>query len=170
MKYILAIGMIIIFGACKTKNKESVQTSDTYYTCSMHPQIMEESPGKCPICGMTLIAVKKDQGQVDNTIMLSDQQVQLGNIQIDTIGKGKIGNTTVLNATLTIDETKSSAISSRVAGRIDKLYFKNTGDYIKKGERLYDLYSEALNNAKQETFLRLKKQRSWITPLSISNN
>ncbi|HZZ75438.1 MAG TPA: efflux RND transporter periplasmic adaptor subunit [Puia sp.] len=157
MKYILAIGMIFIFGACKTKNKESAQTSDTYYTCSMHPQIMEEKAGKCPICGMTLIAVKKSQGQVDNTLMLSDQQVQLGNIQVDTIGNGKIGNTTVLNASLTIDETKSSAISSRVAGRIDKLYFKNTGEYIKKGDRLYDLYSESLNNAKQEYILALEK-------------
>ncbi|HEX3079986.1 MAG TPA: efflux RND transporter periplasmic adaptor subunit [Puia sp.] len=157
MKYILAIGILFIFGACKTKNKETAQTSDTIYTCSMHPQIMEEKPGKCPICGMTLIAVKKSQGQVDNTIMLSDQQVQLGDIRVDTIGKGKIGNTTVLNATLTIDETRSSAISSRVAGRIDKLYFKNTGEYISKGDKLYDLYSEALNNAKQEYILALEK-------------
>jgi Cu(I)/Ag(I) efflux system membrane fusion protein len=159
MKYILAIGLIFIFGACKTKNKEAAQISDEYYTCSMHLQIMEESPGKCPICGMTLIAVKKSQGQTDNTIMLSDQQVQLGNIQVDTIGKGKIGNTTVLNATLTIDETKSTAISSRIAGRIDKLYFKNTGDYIKKGDPLYELYSESLNNAKQEYILALEKEK-----------
>ncbi|MEJ0081530.1 MAG: efflux RND transporter periplasmic adaptor subunit [Puia sp.] len=91
--------------------------------------------------------------------MLSDQQVQLGNIQVDTLGKRKIGNTHVLNATLTIDETKSIAISSRISGRIDKLYFKNTGDYIKKGERLYDIYSEALNNAKQEYILALEKEK-----------
>jgi len=145
----LAFGLLFIFGACKTKNKEAVQMNDTYYTCSMHPQVMEEHPGKCPICGMTLIAVKKGQGQDDHTIQLSDQQVQLGNIRVDTIGNGKLGNTTVLNATLTTDETKSQAISSRIAGRIDKLYFKNTGDYIKRGDPLYDLYSESLNNAKQ---------------------
>jgi Cu(I)/Ag(I) efflux system membrane fusion protein len=159
MKYILAIGMILVLGSCKTKKKESTQVSDTYYTCSMHPQIMEERPGKCPICGMTLISVKKNFGQLENVIVLSDQQVQLGNIQVDTIGKGKIGNTTVLNATLTIDETKSTAVSSRIAGRIDKLYFKNAGDYIKKGDRLYDLYSEALNNAKQEYILAIEKEK-----------
>jgi len=158
MKYILAIVTILVFGACKTKNRELAQVSDTYYTCSMHPQIKEDKPGKCPICGMTLISVKKNQGQTDNTIMLSDQQVQLGNIEVDTIGKGKIGTPTVLNATLTIDETKSTAISSRVSGRIDKLYFKNTGDFIKKGEPLYDIYSEVLNNAKQEYILALEKE------------
>jgi len=159
MKYIFALGLLFIFSACKTKNKEAVQINDTYYTCSMHPQVMEEHPGKCPICGMTLIAVKKSQGQVDYTIMLSDQQVQLGNIRVDTIGKGKMGNTTILNATLTTDETKSRAISSRIAGRIDKLYFKNTDDLIKKGDPLYDLYSETLNNAKQEYILALEKEK-----------
>jgi len=159
MKYILAATMLFILGACSTKKKDSAKVSDTYYTCSMHPQIVEEKPGKCPICGMTLISVKKIQGQFDNTIMLSDQQVQLGNIRVDTIGVGKIGNSIVLNATLTIDETKSTAVSSRMAGRIDKLYFKNAGDYIKKGDKLYDLYSETLNNAKQEYILALEKER-----------
>src|SRR5450631_2608886 len=159
MKYILAIGMLLIMGACTTKKKESAKVSDTYYTCSMHPQIMQEKPGKCPICGMTLIAVHKNQQAADNGIALSDQQVQLGNIQVDTVGLGKIGNEMVLNATLTIDETKSTAVSSRIAGRIDKLYFKNSGDYIKKGDKLYDLYSEALNNAKQEYILALEKER-----------
>jgi membrane fusion protein, copper/silver efflux system len=159
MKYILAIGVIFIFGACNAKKKDFAQKSDTYYTCSMHPQVMQEEPGKCPICGMTLIIVRKNQAQFENEIMLSDQQVQLGNIQVDTIGKVKIGNTTVLNATINIDETKSSVISNRVAGRIDKLYFKNTGDYLKKGDRLYDLYSEALNNAKQEYILAIEKEK-----------
>jgi membrane fusion protein, copper/silver efflux system len=159
MKYILALSMVLILVACKTKKKDVVDLKDHYYTCSMHPQIMEEKPGKCPICGMTLIAVEKSQGQPENMIMLSDQQIHLGNIQVDTLGKGKIGNTHVFNATLTVDETKSMAISSRVSGRIDKLYFKNTGDYIKKGDRLYDLYSEALNNAKQEYILNLEKEK-----------
>jgi membrane fusion protein, copper/silver efflux system len=159
MKYILTIVVIFIFGACNAKKKDFAQKSDTYYTCSMHPQVMQEEPGKCPICGMTLIIVRKNQAQFENVIMLSDQQVQLGNIQVDTIGKVKIGNTTVLNATINIDETKSSVISNRVAGRIDKLYFKNTGDYLKKGDRLYDLYSEALNNAKQEYILAIEKEK-----------
>ena len=157
MKYLLAFAMILTVGACTTNKKESAKTSDSYFTCSMHPQIMEDKPGKCPICSMNLIAVKKNEQLMEDAIMLSDQQVQLGDIRVDTIGKAKIGNTTVLNATLAIDESKSKAISGRVAGRITKLYFKNTGEYLKKGEKLYDLYSEALNNAKQEYILAIEK-------------
>ncbi len=159
MKFILAVTMLFMFASCKTKKQETVISIDSYYTCSMHPQIHEEKPGKCPICGMTLIEVKNNGESMADGIMLSDQQVQLGNIQVDTIGRGKIGNNTVLNATLTPDETKSTAISSRIAGRIDKLYFKNAGDYLKKGDRLYDLYSESLNNAKQEYILALEKEK-----------
>ena len=159
MKIILAIGMLFILASCKTKKKETVKADDSYYTCSMHPQIHEGKPGKCPICGMTLIEVKNKGESAADGIVLSDQQVQLGNIRVDTIGEGKIGSSTVLNATLTLDETKSMAVSSRIAGRIDKLYFKNTGDNIKKGDRLYDLYSETLNNAKQEYILALEKEK-----------
>lgn len=158
MKYMLAVALILVFGACTSNKKESAKTSDTYYTCSMHPQIMEDKPGKCPICSMNLIAAQKNPQLMEDGIMLSDQQVQLGDIRVDTIGKTKIGNSTILNATLAIDESKSKAISSRVAGRITKLYFKDNGEYLKKGEKLYDLYSEALNNAKQEYILAIEKE------------
>ena len=51
--------MLFIVMSCKTKKKETAKTVESYYTCSMHPQIHEEKPGKCPICGMTLIRGKK---------------------------------------------------------------------------------------------------------------
>jgi Cu(I)/Ag(I) efflux system membrane fusion protein len=124
----------------------------------MHPQVMQKNPGNCPICGMKLIPVEKKTGTNADAIKLSDQQIQLGNIQVDTLGKEVIGNETILTGTLNIDETKTTAVSARVSGRIEKLYFKNEGDYIPKGAKLYDLYSEELNNAKQEYMLALEKQ------------
>jgi Cu(I)/Ag(I) efflux system membrane fusion protein len=144
--------------ACKDKKKLVQANPDTFYTCSMHPQVMQKSPGNCPICGMKLIPVEKKSGTDADAIMLSDQQIQLGNIQVDTLGKGVIGSETVLTGTLNIDETKTTVVSARISGRIEKLYFKNEGDYIEKGARLYDLYSEELNNAKQEYVLALEKQ------------
>jgi Cu(I)/Ag(I) efflux system membrane fusion protein len=158
MKYVIAMAISLLLFACKGKKKVITQAPDVFYTCSMHPQVMQDQPGKCPICGMELIAVKKTKGQNENSIMLSDQQIQLGNIQVDTIGKGAIGDETVLTATLNIDETKSTTVSARISGRIERLYFKNQGDYIPKGAKLYDLYSEELNNAKQEYILALEKQ------------
>ncbi|MCW3118018.1 MAG: efflux transporter, family, subunit, partial [Chitinophagaceae bacterium] len=66
----------------------------------------------------------------------------------------------VLTATLNFDQLKENAVSSRVMGRIEKLYFKNAGDYVDKGAKLFDVYSEELNNAKQEYLLQLEKQKT----------
>ncbi len=46
-------------GATKMGSGEQPRSGKTYYTCSMHPQVHQDSPGKCPICGITLI--KKEE-------------------------------------------------------------------------------------------------------------
>ncbi|MEO6674525.1 MAG: efflux RND transporter periplasmic adaptor subunit, partial [Ginsengibacter sp.] len=102
----------------------------------------------------------KANDTANNDLKLSDQQIQLGNIQTDTVNIGMLGDKIVLTATLNIDEKKTTSVSARVMGRIEKLYFKNSGDYVKKGDNLYDLYSEDLNNAKQELILALQQKNT----------
>ena len=96
----------------------------------------------------------------NDEIKLSDQQVQLGNILSDTINSSMLGDKIILTATLNIDQMKTTSISARVMGRIEKLYFKNIGDHVNKGDRLFDLYSEELNNAKQELVLALERKNT----------
>ena len=160
MKKILFLFFIsALLLACNSNKKDMQKEADVFYTCSMDPQIMESKPGKCPICHMELTAVKKSNTPNEDEIQLSEQQIQLGNIQVDTIRNGAIGDQMVLNATLNSDETKTNIVSARVMGRIDKLYYKNMGDYVPKGVKLFDLYSEELNNAKQEYILALEQQK-----------
>jgi len=152
--------------SCKEQKKEAVTTvdKDVYYTCSMHPQVHEDHPGNCPICGMKLIAVRKtNMGMNANNAMqvhLTPEQIRLGNIQTDTVGKESIGDNLVLTGTLNFNQDKLSSVSARVEGRVDKLYFKNIGDYVAKGAKLYNLYSEQLNNAKQEYVNALQQESS----------
>lgn len=155
----------IIFTSCKEKKQTTVAATttvnkDVYYTCSMHPQVHEDHPGNCPICGMKLIAVSKKTSSEKAEIHLSPEQIKLGNIQTDTIGQASIGDKMVLTGTLNFNQQKLSSVSARVEGRIEKLYFKNVGDYVHKGEKLYDLYSEQLNNAKQEYINALRQEKT----------
>ena len=167
MRYLfITIITFLFFVSCKNK-KEILKDPDTFYTCSMDPQVVEYKPGKCPICHMELTKVKKSNGEKKDEIQLSEQQIQLGNIHTDTIRNGTIGEQLLLTATLNFDQMKSSSVSSRVMGRVEKLYFKNPGDYVRKGSPLYDLYSEELNNAKQEYLLALDRKKAFAGETAI---
>jgi len=158
MKAIPILLLILFFECCKNKEAKITKDDDGYYTCSMHTQIILHAPGKCPICGMGLV-FRKTTRQLDNDeIQLTNQQIKLSNISVDTIRNNMSGNQIQLTGTLNFDQKKTTAISSHVMGRIEKLYFKEEGRYVSKSDKLYDLYSEDLNNAKKEYLLILGKK------------
>jgi membrane fusion protein, copper/silver efflux system len=57
----IALCFIILafISGCNKQQKENVKDENAYYTCPMHPQIHENAPGKCPICGMDLVKKEK---------------------------------------------------------------------------------------------------------------
>ena len=114
---------------------------DEYFTCSMDPQVIENKAGNCPICHMKLIKVKKNSLELGQ-IKLSAQQNKLGNITFDTIQMKVLAKEVTLTGKVTVDQNLSDAISARVEGRIEKLLVKNVGDYISKGQLLYEMLIE----------------------------
>lgn len=54
---------ITILYSCSAKNEHKEDADIAYYTCPMHPQIHQDHPGNCPICGMTLVPVQKNPPQ-----------------------------------------------------------------------------------------------------------
>ena len=61
MKQIFFLCIILsLFIGCSSKDK-SMGDQGTIYTCSMHPQIRQNKPGNCPICGMTLVPIPGDK-------------------------------------------------------------------------------------------------------------
>jgi Cu(I)/Ag(I) efflux system membrane fusion protein len=165
MNRILLIFFSLIFLA-SCSGKKVAKDSDVFYTCSMDPQVVSDKPGNCPICGMPLTAVKKSSVANTDDIELSDQQIQLGNIRTDTISEANIGNTIELTGTLNINAAQTASVNARVMGRIERLYVKTTGNYIAKGAPVYEIYSEELNNAKQE-YISALQRRSLFDEQSV---
>ena len=154
------IAILLLLASCTAAPKQT-QDSEVYYTCSMDPQVVEQAPGKCPICKMELTPVKKNASDQGNEIALSEQQVLLGNIRVDSIRMGGLAQRMVLTGTLNFDQMKTTAVSARVMGRIERLMVKNPGDPVQKGMPLYEIYSEELNNAKQEYLLALDRKKTF---------
>ena len=155
---------LLLLASCS--GKKVAKDSDVFYTCSMDPQVVSDKPGNCPICGMPLTQVKKSAVANTDDIELSDQQIQLGNIRTDTLAKADIGNTIELTGTLNINAARTASVNARVMGRIERLYVKTTGNYIAKGAPVYEIYSEELNNAKQE-YLSALQRRSLFDDHSV---
>ncbi|WP_338408706.1 efflux RND transporter periplasmic adaptor subunit [uncultured Flavobacterium sp.] len=160
MKKIFLSLIVLVFLACNTKKSEDKNghkiKETTFYTCSMDPQVKEDKPGKCPICHMDLTPIKHSDNNAGE-ISLSDQQIRLGNITTQTIGVTQSGLLQNYTGILTINQEGVKTVSARTMGRIEKLYFKNIGDYVKKNEAVYELYSEDIAIAKQDYFTAYKQ-------------
>jgi len=157
IKYLIFLLFVMLAG-CHSR-QQFVEEPNVYYTCSMHPEVMEKHPGRCPICGMTLIKVMITKDDM-NSIRLSKTQKELANIKVDTVKVRPISEELVLTGTFTVNENNISVISSRINGRIDKLFFKNNGDQIHVGDTLYLIYSEELLAVEKEYLLALTQEKA----------
>ena len=151
MKIIRMITIVLLLVSCNDKKGEPGNTKMNTGE-NNKKDTMENMPG-----------MRKTEKT--DEIQLSDQQIQLGNIISDTINSSMLGDQIVLTAILNIDQMKTTSISARVMGRIEKLYFRNVGDHINKGDPVFDLYSEELNNAKQELVLALERRQTFDNSL-----
>jgi membrane fusion protein, copper/silver efflux system len=103
-------------------------------------------------CKMELEETTTESAAPDTHIRLSDSQIQLANINITEAREGSIGQKLSLYGVLKVNEQSAFTISTRLTGRIEKLYFRNTGETIKKGDKLYEFYSDDLIDAQREYY------------------
>ena len=141
--------LLIGFTACKSKTTVTAETETRQtYTCPMHPQIVQEKFGTCPICGMDLVPF--DKTNTEANLMLGMSQRLLANVTTDTVRTGYFSTVTQLNGRITINPEQIEMISSRVPGRIEQLNVRETGVFIRRGQPLYKIYSEQLSALQQE--------------------
>lgn len=167
---LLAFSLLIatLFTSCKQKPQQVAKAqSKAYYTCSMHPQIHEDHPGNCPICGMKLIKVElagtNDSADMSK-IVLTAAQIQLAGIRTDIIQEENVGLEKTLTGTITTNENTAAELGARIAGRIQQLFVRTTGEKISVGQPVYSLYSEDLMEAEKEYLLARQQQKVLHNP------
>ncbi len=133
---------------------QHVSASETIYTCSMHPQIRQNEPGDCPICGMELIPLEGDGDGNENPLVLemTPEAVTISGISTTIVGEGGSADAKGLSLTgkVQADETTTASIVAHIPGRIEQLYVRFTGERIKKGDRVATIYSPDLIAAQRE--------------------
>lgn len=130
---------------------ESVAGIPLTYTCSMHPQVRQNGPGDCPICGMDLIPLDAAQESTDPaSIAMSPTAMQLAGVQTMVVGEEMANKTVRLNGKIQLDERLRYTQASHIPGRIEKLMVNFTGEYIEKGQTIAFVYSPELVTAQEE--------------------
>ncbi len=138
------------------ENADAV-SKNTIWTCSMHPQIRMQEPGKCPICGMDLIPLESNTSTDDPMeIKMSATAMQLANVQTAVVGYGDPVKEIQMNGKVQPDERRVYSQASHLAGRVEQLSVNFTGEPVRKGQQLANIYSPELVTAQEELFAALK--------------
>jgi len=154
---ILLVGLLLgwlIFGGndtTTTKNESSEISEETIWTCSMHPQIRLDEPGKCPICGMDLIPLERNASASNPmALQMTEDAMKLSNIQTMKVGTGDANKELRLNGKVQIDERKLYSQATHIPGRIEQLRINFTGETVSRGQTLAYVYSPDLLTAQEE--------------------
>lgn len=126
----------------------------TVWTCSMHPQIRQDKPGKCPICGMDLIPLNNgnDDNKDFDKIQMSGSAIKIAEVQTTIVQKSAPFKEIRLPGKVKADERKIAVITSHFAGRVEKLFVNFTGQEVQEGEKMATVYSPGLVTAQKELF------------------
>jgi len=150
------LGWIFFHNSGADTHHESHQHSDeqgSAWTCSMHPQIRMDQPGKCPICAMDLIPLVQSgtsQTLDPDAIRLTKEAIALADVLTTKVSRQKPVREVRLYGRVQADERRFQSQVSQLPGRIEKLFVNFTGEQVSLGQKLAEIYSPDLVTAQQE--------------------
>ena len=160
---IVSFILLILVAGCKNRKDPHASHQDEVavenYTCPMHPEIIREKPGRCPICGMDLVKIESGGDRVKDvsleSLLKPTNEFVVSTIPVVTIQKKEEQIEVEALGKIAYDTRQAGSISSRVAGRIEKLYIRYRYQKINKGQRIMDIYSPEMLTAQQNLLFLL---------------
>lgn len=136
-------------------------SEEQIWTCSMHPQIQQNGPGQCPICGMDLIPLDNSMDSEEalpDEVSMSASAMKLAEIQTYVVKRENPEKEIRLLGKVKPDERLVYSQAVHFPGRIEKLFINFTGEKVVKGQKLATIYSPELVTAQKELFEVLKDE------------
>ncbi|WP_456444741.1 efflux RND transporter periplasmic adaptor subunit [Thiolapillus sp.] len=144
--------ILAVFSGTPALAKGSTDKNILYWVAPMDPSYRRDGPGKSPM-GMDLIPVYEDAEAEGSDVRISPAVVQNLGVRTAEVTKGVLSRLIDTVGYIDYDESRVTHIHMRVSGWIERLSVKSEGEAVKKGQRLFSIYSPDLVNA-QEEFLR----------------
>ncbi len=148
----------------------AADTSESYYTCPMHPWVRSNKPGPCPVCGMAMVKRTKaqaaSQAEIENLqrVSLSPAQRVIANVATTPVSRTDIDKEIHTVGVVDIAEPLQAKVTARFNGRIEKLLVGYSGAFVRQGEPLFELHSPDLVSAEQELILAVNAVKNNPAP------
>lgn len=140
-----------------TEQGEKVQ-----YTCPMHPSVLSDTPGACPVCHMDLVR-KSEQAEMSaeeaaalHRVKLSPSQRVMANVETDGAMQATFTREVAVVGVVDFAEPLEATVSARFRGRIETMHVNFTGAVVRKGQPLFDLYSADVLTAQQDYLIAMR--------------
>ncbi len=138
----------------------------TVYQCPMHPWIKSDKPGdKCTICGMALVAAPAgDASAADpNLVILTPAAASVVGVQTAEVRRAPLVRTLRVTGVIDDDDTRHHILTTRVPGRVEKLFVNYLGAEVRAGDPLATVYSPEMLTAQRQYVERLKAGSTAFT-------
>lgn len=172
---------------------DSEKPAAPLYQCPMHPTIVQDHPGNCPICGMKLVKVESGAAgsasagtagshpeHADHAgassppglahVDIDPARQQLIGLRLAEVVKGPMVGTWKTVGRVAIDETRVRRVSLKVSGFVDRVFVDYVGRKVRKGEPLFTLYSPEMLSAQEEFLLALRTRNTLAATGGASAN
>ncbi len=136
----------------------AAQADTQYWTCGMHPWVIEPEPGLCPICHMELVPLDPDK--LSGELTINPTVVQNMGVRVAEIKRGPLHKTVRTIGSIAYDETAVRDVNTKMAGWIETLHVDREGQRVHKGDPLLEIYSPELYAAQQEYLLAYHNRKN----------
>ncbi|MBI3136005.1 MAG: efflux RND transporter periplasmic adaptor subunit [Bacteroidetes bacterium] len=153
---LVLIALILVAVSCAgdRQNGSAESVTDQVYTCPMHPEIESDQPGNCPKCNMKLVLKQGTENSDLEYLLQPTNEFVVSEINTTTLVRQKVKYLIRVDGSINYDLQEIHAVTSRVSGRVEKLYVYAEFEPVKKGQKLVEIYSEELVT-EQENYIFL---------------
>ncbi len=160
-------GTLLLRPGARTEHQDapSPALKKQMYQCPMHPQIIQDHAGDCPICGMALVPMEGEGSAVAGlenhaVVTIDHERQQLIGLRTEKVTEGQVSGELRAVGRVAVDETRVRKVNVKVEGFVEKLFVDFIGKPVAKGQTLFSLYSPEFVSAQREYLLALKTQKA----------
>lgn len=169
------IGWLVFSANSTTTDKNTIDNpiktppKEEIWTCSMHPQIRQNEPGDCPICGMDLIPISEDANQDNATqLVMTKEAVKLAQVETTVVGNlsaatsmDKPQKEIFLTGKVQMDARTDATQVAHMSGRLEELLVAFEGEQVRKNQKIAVLYAPELVSAQKELLEAIKLKNEY---------